>query len=172
MYNHLQHLQQLDGKEIQNVLLDRIFWNTMIPTHAEQRKYTVYLREFLKNHVWKDGMAIIHDALSDNTSLPFVEMCLQLRVGRTTRHSIKKLERDIKNGNNRWPAVFAKQLFNIWRSMHTRAAPYPVEQALHGSRQKRRIVRHGGLQEGREKPLQQRASKAAAAAWTACENQA
>ena len=42
-------------------------------------------------------MAIIHDALSDGTTLPFVEMCLQRRVGRATCHSIKKLERDIKS---------------------------------------------------------------------------
>ena len=87
----------------------------MIPTYAEQPKYTVYLRKFLKNHVWKDGMAILHDAPSDGTSLPFVEMCWQLCVGHTTRHSIKKLEKDIKNGDNKWPAVCAKRLFNIWR---------------------------------------------------------
>ena len=128
----------------------------MTMTCEEQRKFTVYLRNFLKNYVWKDGMAIIHDALLDGTSLLFVEFCLQLCVGRTTRHSIKKLERDIKNGTSTWPAVFAKQLFNIWRSMHTRAAPYirhPVKRELHGSRQKRHILQHGGLQEGREKPL-------------------
>ena len=139
----------------------------MILTYAEQRKYTVYLREFLKKMAWQSFTMHCQTA----------QVCLLGRCACSrcvTHHaSIKKLERDIKNGNSQWPAAFAKQPFNIWRSMHTRAAPYirhPVEQELHGSRRKRRILQHGGLQEGREKPLQQRASEAAAAAWTACEN--
>ena len=77
----------------------------MIPTYAEQRKSTAHLRDFMKNHVWKDCMPRIHDALSNGTSFPFVVMCLQLGVGRTTCHSIKKFERDIKNVNSRWPTI-------------------------------------------------------------------
>ena len=146
----------------------------MTVTCEQQHKFTLYLRDFLKNYVWKDGMAIIHDALSYGTSLPFVEFCLQLRVGRTTRHSIKKLARDMKNGTSRWPTIFAKQLFNIWTSMHTRAAPYichPVEHELHGSHQKRRILRNGACKKAGRNHYPERASEAAAAVWTACENQ-
>ena len=43
-------------------------------------------------------MAMIQDALSDGPCLWFVKMCFQPRVGRSTHHSIKKQERDMKNG--------------------------------------------------------------------------
>ena len=118
-------------------------------------------------------MATIPDTFLDGPCLPFVKTSLQVHVGHGTCHSIKELERDIKNSSGKWPAILAKQLSNMCRAMHTRAAPYirhPVEHELHGCRKKRRILRQGGLQEGREKELPERASEAAVV-WNMCEDQ-
>ena len=145
----------------------------MTPLNDEHRKYADCLREFFAQHVWDNGMAMIQDTVANGPCLPFVNMCLQICVARSGRYSPQKLKRHLNNGRSRWPGVFAKQLFNIWRSMHTSAAPYinhPLEKELHGSRHKRRILRHGGLQLGREKPLAERASEAAAAVWRLCDN--
>ena len=69
-------------------------------------------------------MARMHDALSCIPCLPFAKRCLQLHVRPSKRHSNKKLEVDIENCSSMRLAVFAKQLFNIWRAMHTRATLY------------------------------------------------
>ena len=143
----------------------------MMLSNDKRRKYTDYLREFFAQHVWDNGMAMIQDAMADGPCLLFVNMCLQICVARSTRYSLQKLKRDLNNGRSKWPGLFAKQLFYIWSSTHTRATPYsnhPLEKELRGPRQKRRIPRHGGLQLGLEKRLPERAS--GPALWRLCGN--
>ena len=106
------------GWRRRRLFVGKIYCHDMTLSCGDHRK-PLHLRDRPKHPLWKDGTAMLQDALADGPCVPFARMCLQLHVACSTQHSLKELKWDMKYGTRSRPAVFAKQLLNVWTSMHT-----------------------------------------------------
>ena len=132
-----------------------------------------YVREFLASRSWEDGRQIIEDACEGGTSRRFVEFVLAIRI---TKHRRQTFAQVVANRHcrpvPRWLSVLQREVFNIWRVLHLRAAPLAFRPAVDitVSQRERKLLARFGIVPPRIPTLQESGVAAATALWNAISN--